>query len=67
MLNGVMREFGTDNGLLFVDKPEAVVPLVTTLGASQLQQESENAKRFIQRYDWELIIADFEALLTSLV
>jgi glycosyltransferase involved in cell wall biosynthesis len=64
-LNGVMREFGTDNGVLFVDKPEAVVPLVTALSKSQWQQESENGQRFIQRYDWELIIADFEALLTS--
>ena len=67
MLNGVMREFGTDNGLLFVDKPEAVVPLVTALSKPQWQQESENGQRFIQRYDWELLIADFEALLTSLV
>lgn len=66
-LNGVMREFGTDNGVLFVDKPEAAVPLVTALSKSQWQQESENALRFIQRYDWGTIIADFEALLELLI
>jgi len=67
MLSGVMREFGKDNGVLYVDKPEAVVPLVATTSKLQWQQESIKGSEFIKRQDWDIIVADFEALLTALV
>jgi glycosyltransferase involved in cell wall biosynthesis len=65
-LKGVMREFGTGNGVQYVDKPETVVPLVTSLSKPELQQQSKKALEFIKRHDWDNITADFEALLQSL-
>jgi glycosyltransferase involved in cell wall biosynthesis len=67
MLNGVMKEFETGNGVMYVDKPEAVVVQAAALSKVQLQQESEKALNFIKRHDWDAITVDFEALLASVV
>ena len=66
-LNGVMKEFKTGNGVMYVDRPEAVVAHAAGLNKVQLQQESRKALNFIKRYDWDAITADFEALLESLI
>jgi len=66
-LNGVMKEFETGNGVMYVDKPEEVVAQAAALSKVQLQHESERALNFIKRRDWDTITADFEALLESVV
>jgi len=66
-LNGIMKEFGTENGVMYVDKPEAVVAQAAALSKTQLQQESRKALNFIKPYDWDAVAADFEALLESLI
>jgi glycosyltransferase involved in cell wall biosynthesis len=66
-LNGVMKEFEAGNGVMYVDKPEAVVAQAAALSKVQLQQESRKALNFIKRHDWETITADLEALLASIV
>ena len=66
-LHGVMEEFKTGNGVVYVDKPEAVVARAAALSKVQLHEQSEQALNFMQRHDWDSITADFEALLTSTV
>ena len=66
-LLGVMREFGNDNGVIYVDKPEDVINKATQLSKGDIKRISFMAKRFIKKYDWDTIVSQFEGLLESSV
>jgi glycosyltransferase involved in cell wall biosynthesis len=65
-LHGVLREFGTGNGVTYADSPETVVAQTTALDNFVRTRESQRALNFIKAYDWERITSDFEALLASI-
>jgi len=63
-LPGIVREFGEDNGIVYVDSPEETVAkarqlikdgIITPLG--------ERARRFVQQYDWEPLTDRFVNIL----
>jgi len=66
-LPGVMREFENDNGVIYVDKPEDIINKVTQLSKGDIQKISLMAKSFIKKYEWDIIVSQFEDLLESLV
>lgn len=66
-LPGVMKEFGHDNGVIYVDKPEDVIKKVIELNEEDLQRNSLRAKEFIKKYGWDVIVSQFEKILESLV
>ncbi len=62
-----MREFGSDCGILYIEKPEEAVEVAANLRDEDVQRLKMQAKQFIENYDWDKLAARFEATLTSLV
>lgn len=67
-LPGVMEEFGEDNGVIYVDRPEEVVKkaieLVTNGNLSEL---GAKARCFVERYSWDSITDKFERILEEVI
>lgn len=65
-LPGVMKEFGENNGVIYVDLPEDVIDTVLKLNDDDILKNSLRAEKFIQRYNWNIIIPEFESLLSHI-
>jgi glycosyltransferase involved in cell wall biosynthesis len=65
-LPGVMKEFGENNGVIYVDRPEDVIDTVLKLNDDDILKNSLRAEKFIQRYNWNIIIPEFESLLSHI-
>ena len=66
-LPGIMREFGSNCGIMYIDKPEDAVKLAVSLSQEDIQTLKMQAKEYIENYDWDKITALFEETLESLV
>lgn len=66
-LMGVMKEFGVDNGVNYIDRPEDVIKKLNEFDDSAINKNKAMAGQFIQHYNWEKIITDFEDILVKLV
>ena len=68
-LPGVIAEFGEDNGIIYVDKPEDIVKKALELAElGNLAQLGERArKKFIEGYSWDSITDELEKILTRTV
>ena len=66
-LSGIMREFGHNCGILYIEKPDDAVGVAANLTREDVQTLKMQAKQFIEDYDWDKITARFEGTLTSLV
>jgi glycosyltransferase involved in cell wall biosynthesis len=64
-LPGVLKEFGYDNGIVYIDKPEDVFSCIKQLNKSRIDDLKEDAMRFIKNYSWGSIVSEFETLLKS--
>jgi len=63
-LPGVMKEFGNNNGVIYVDEPGGVIKTtVKLIENGDLAEEGLKAKRFVGRYSWGNITQDFETIL----
>ncbi|MEL7669257.1 glycosyltransferase family 4 protein [Methanobacterium sp.] len=65
-LPGVMKEFGEESGVLYVDKPQNVIDQVLALTEDDIELNRSRAKNFIQNHDWQLILSQFEDCLNNL-
>lgn len=63
-LNGVIAEFGNENGILYVDKSEDVVKLASEIDVNEL---GEKALKFVKGNDWNIITDDFEITLKKII
>lgn len=61
-LPGVIKEFGEDNGVTYVDKPEDVIEMALKLN---LDEEGNKARDFVEGNDWETITDEFESILNG--
>jgi glycosyltransferase involved in cell wall biosynthesis len=67
-LPGVMKEFGEDNGVVYVDRPEDAVGKAIELAAdNNLSQLGLKARYFVERYSWENITDTFEDILEEII
>jgi glycosyltransferase involved in cell wall biosynthesis len=67
-LPGVMKEFGEDNGVVYVDKPEDAVTKATELIQSgKIEELGQKARSFVERYSWENITDEFEKILKKVI
>jgi glycosyltransferase involved in cell wall biosynthesis len=67
-LPGILREFGTANGVIFVDRPEEVLAKASELvGTGRLQEEGDRAGRFAAGNSWDTVTKTFESALLSLL
>jgi glycosyltransferase involved in cell wall biosynthesis len=65
-LPGVMKEFGQDNGVIYVNRSEDVMKKVLNLTENDINLNKAKAKDFIKDYDWDKIITLFQEILGDL-
>ncbi len=67
-LPGIMKEFGEDNGVVYVKKPENVVKkAVELVDEGKLQELGVRGRDFVKRYSWDNIANEFEQVLQEVV
>ena len=67
-LPGIVREFGEDNGVVYVDKPEDVVAKAIELVRDRsVERHGSRARGFVERYSWESITDEFEGILEKVI
>jgi len=67
-LLGIVEEFGEDNGIIYVDRPEDVVKkAIETIKSSNLKELGARAKAFVERYNWQDITDEFERILEEVI
>lgn len=67
-LPGVMKEFGEDNGVVYVDKPEDVVPMGTELVQNgRIEDLGQKARKFVEKNSWDKITDEFEQILEEVI
>jgi len=60
-LPGVMLEFGENNGIIFVDRPEEVIEKAANIiEENRLSELGMKARKCVEKYDWNLITNNFE-------
>jgi glycosyltransferase involved in cell wall biosynthesis len=64
-LPGMIKEFGMDNGIVYVDQPEDVVTKAVDLfkDANTCRNLGTKAKRYMQKYSWDNITDELENIL----
>jgi glycosyltransferase involved in cell wall biosynthesis len=67
-LPGLVKEFGEDNGVLYVDKPEEVLKLAEELKESnRILSEGIKARKFVEPSSWDIVVGEFEKKLIHLI
>ena len=59
---------GDCNGVICVDKPEDVLKkAVELIENGTLKEHGMKAREFVEKYNWEDIVADFEEVLEEVI
>lgn len=67
-LPGIMKEFGCNNGVLYVDQPvEVLKKAIKLVNDGSIKEHGIKARKFVEKYDWERIIDEFEKILIDIV
>jgi len=67
-LSGVKKEFGEDNGVIYVDRPEDVVAKAAELVQNgSVKRLGARARSFVERYSWDTITDEFERILAETI
>lgn len=66
-LKGVMKEFGKNSGVVYVDKPEDIVKRAIELTPTELKELQITAVNFIRKYSWDDITDEFEKILKTTI
>ncbi len=67
-LPGVMKEFGEDNGVVYVDKPEDVILMATELAqGGRIEDLGQKARKFVEKNSWDKITDEFEQILEEVI
>ncbi len=67
-LPGVMREFGDDHGVVYVDRPEdAVGKALELVSSGRVEEMGRKARQFVESYSWDRITDQYERILASLI
>ena len=66
-LPGLMKEFGTTNGVSYIDRPEEALSIALELLKGQkMAEEGRKARMFVEKSDWMNLTQTFEVLLENL-
>jgi len=67
-LPGVVKEFGQDNGVVYIELPEeAPAKALEILESNQAKELGEKARRFVERNSWDNIAREFEDILEGVI
>ena len=63
-LPGIMREFGKNNGVTYIDSPEAILnKAINVVETEKLLEDGSKARKFVEKNSWEKVVDDFEGVL----
>jgi glycosyltransferase involved in cell wall biosynthesis len=63
-LPGIMKEFGSDNGVLWIERPEdALGKALQLIKAGTIKAHGEKARQFVRDNDWGTVVDQFEEVL----
>jgi len=66
-LPGVVKEFGEDNGVVYIDKPQdAIEKAMELVRSGNLDELGKKARSFAERCSWDNITDEFENILKHL-
>ena len=66
-LPGVITEFGEGHGVIYVDKPEdALKKAIELIENGYIEGEGMKARKFVEKYNWDDIVDEFEGILEEL-
>lgn len=63
-LPGVMKEFGDNNGVIYINNPEDVIQEFFKIDS---YSEGLKARKFVENNDWDNIVDQFQEILTNIV
>jgi glycosyltransferase involved in cell wall biosynthesis len=66
-LPGMTKEFGQNDGIIFIDSPDEVIETVVSLGNEEIESIKLDAMKYIQNYDFNKILIQFESILMKLI
>jgi len=68
-LPGITKEFGYDNGVVYVDDPEEVIDKAIRLIENKEKRidHGSRARKFVEKYDWDNITQEFETILKNTI
>ena len=67
-LPGIVKEFGDDNGVVYIAEPEKAVEKAVELAqAGNLRELGAKARSFVEKYSWDNITDEFEKILQRIV
>ena len=63
-LPGVLKEFGEDNGVVYINRPEDAISKATEIiDSNSLKQLGRKARSFAEKYSWDHVTSEFESIL----
>jgi glycosyltransferase involved in cell wall biosynthesis len=63
-LPGVMKEFGEGHGVIYVERPEdALKKGIELIENGSITEEGRKARKFVEKYNWDDIVDEFERIL----
>jgi glycosyltransferase involved in cell wall biosynthesis len=66
-LPGVMKEFGKDHGVIYVDRPEdALMRAIELISSGDIQELGANAKKFVENNSWNSVTNQFEQIMEAM-
>lgn len=66
-LPGLMKEFGTTNGVSYINRPEEALSVALELSTDRrMADEGRKARMFVEKSDWIKMTETFEVLLQNL-
>jgi len=67
-LPGIMKEFGEDNGVVYVDRPEdALWKAIELIENGCIEKEGIKARKFVEGNSWDKITDEFEKILEEAI
>jgi len=67
-LPGVMKEFGENNGVVYVDEPaDAIDKAKSLVKDGKIGKLGDKARKFVQKYSWASITDEFEKILEGVI
>ena len=67
-LPGIIKEFGKDHGVIYVDKPEdALKKAVELIDNGSVEEEGRKARKFVEKCNWDDIVDEFEGILKGVI
>jgi glycosyltransferase involved in cell wall biosynthesis len=63
-----LREFGDDNGVIYIDEPEdAINKAKSLIKDGKIGELGAKARKFVLKYSWDSITDEFEKILKEIV